>query len=301
MSARDAWMPLYVGDYLADTMGMTVEQHGAYLLLLMRYWRSGPLPSEERELARSACCTLYRWRKRVWPALQRFFRTGEDGCWHQKRADAEVARADEALEQKRAAGRASAEARARQRAIQEAPQPAAQGIFAFSAPEPPSAVASPTTEAPASPMAASPAEDAIVAPQPDVAPIAASASEPAPAPLPIRDALWRDGVPILRALIGLSGRRARAFLGLLLRESHDDCARVYGALREAESLRPADPRAWLMRAAGPPDVGRRKSRQQRADEYVAQQLRLVRVFRADGAPAGRGAGPVMDGLASATG
>lgn len=71
------------------------------------------------------------------------------------------------------------------------------------------------------------------------------------ASLSVREALWRDGVPILRALIGLSDSRSRAFLGGLLKRSHDDGARVYTILREAESLRPADPAAWLTKAATP--------------------------------------------------
>jgi hypothetical protein len=69
--------------------------------------------------------------------------------------------------------------------------------------------------------------------------------------LSVRDALWRDGPPILRVLLGTSDRQTRNFLGGLTKLAHDDCSAVYAALREAESLRPIEPQAWLRQACTP--------------------------------------------------
>lgn len=47
----DAWMPLWIGRYLANTMKLTTAQHGAYLLLLIAYWRNAaPLVDDDDQL-----------------------------------------------------------------------------------------------------------------------------------------------------------------------------------------------------------------------------------------------------------
>lgn len=78
MSRGAQWFPLYVGDYLADTMHLSTQEHGAYLLLLMHSWRNGPLPSEDRQIARIARLAVRDWA-RVRDAVMAFFTLTEDG------------------------------------------------------------------------------------------------------------------------------------------------------------------------------------------------------------------------------
>ena len=88
MSKTDAWMPLYVGDYLRDTHDLDAREHGAYLLLLMRYWSTGPIPDDDRYLAAVAHVSRSVWSRRVGPVIRRFFEVKE-GHLHHKRADVE--------------------------------------------------------------------------------------------------------------------------------------------------------------------------------------------------------------------
>jgi uncharacterized protein YdaU (DUF1376 family) len=81
------WMPLYVGDYLGDTGHLTTTQHGAYLLLMMHYWRKGELPDDDRQLSKIAKLPLKTWCE-YRPTLQDFFHEG----WKHKRIDAELER-----------------------------------------------------------------------------------------------------------------------------------------------------------------------------------------------------------------
>ena len=54
----DAWMPMWIGDYLADTMTLTRDLHGGYLLMLFAYWRNrGPLLDDDDDLAAIVRCS----------------------------------------------------------------------------------------------------------------------------------------------------------------------------------------------------------------------------------------------------
>lgn len=84
----DIWMPLYIGDYLADTARLTTEQHGAYLLLLMDYWRSGKLPDNDQVLAQISKLSPDAWSNAKAMLMQYF--SIEQGYWVHKRVEQEL-------------------------------------------------------------------------------------------------------------------------------------------------------------------------------------------------------------------
>lgn len=89
MSKTDKFMPLYVSDYLADTMHLSTAEHGAYLLLIMHYWRTGDgLTVDDAQLARISRCTSKNWQK-MKPAILSFF-VLIDGKYRHKRIDRQL-------------------------------------------------------------------------------------------------------------------------------------------------------------------------------------------------------------------
>jgi len=94
----DIWMPLYIGDYLADTSRLTTEQHGAYLLLIMDYWRSGRPPDNDQVLAQICKLSPDAWRNAK-AMLKQYFIV-EDGFWVHKRIESEIAAANENKEKR---------------------------------------------------------------------------------------------------------------------------------------------------------------------------------------------------------
>lgn len=105
MNRADIWMPLYIGDYLADTARLTTEQHGAYLLLIMDYWRNGPPPDDDEILQSITRFSKFLWKKHR-PILENYFQV-QDGVWRHKRVDEEML---EALSSKEAASEKASKA-----------------------------------------------------------------------------------------------------------------------------------------------------------------------------------------------
>ena len=103
------WMPLYVADYLADTMRLTTEQHGAYMLLIMDYWRNGPPPDDEVVLCSITKMSAQQWQKNR-DALAEFFAI-RDAKWHHKRIDEERAKSKDINGKRQASAKIGAEKR----------------------------------------------------------------------------------------------------------------------------------------------------------------------------------------------
>jgi uncharacterized protein YdaU (DUF1376 family) len=98
----NTWMPLYIGDYLADTMHLGMAEHGAYLLLIFSYWRSGtPLPDNDKHLAGICKASAAEWQD-IRPTLAGFFQIS-DGVWRHKRIEKELADATASYERRKAA------------------------------------------------------------------------------------------------------------------------------------------------------------------------------------------------------
>lgn len=102
-------MPLFVGDYLADTMHLTLEQHGAYLKMLMVLWRQScrPIPDDDDHVARILGVTASRWRKAIRPAIEPLFdaESLSEKKFRQKRLEKEWEYVSERAEKMRENGR----------------------------------------------------------------------------------------------------------------------------------------------------------------------------------------------------
>lgn len=105
------YMTLYVADYLGDTMHLSTEEHGAYLLLLMAMWRAGgTLENDPMKLARAARVSPKRWHL-IAPSVMDYFEV-DGGLITQKRLKRELEKALSISEKRKTSGKAGAQAKA---------------------------------------------------------------------------------------------------------------------------------------------------------------------------------------------
>ena len=107
--------------YTGDTPHLTVEEHGAYFLLMLAYYRmEKPLPASDRALASICKMTVEQWAL-CKPTLAAFFHE-QDGLWRHERIETEIANRNAAVEKYRARASAGGVARAAKKLASSRPQ-----------------------------------------------------------------------------------------------------------------------------------------------------------------------------------
>ncbi|WP_297105188.1 DUF1376 domain-containing protein [uncultured Devosia sp.] len=110
MSERP-FMQLYVSDFVGDTLHLSTEQIGAYMLLLMAMWNAGgKLPAEDAKLARVVRLSVKKWRA-IAPDLMPFLDTDGVQIWH-NRLTKELQKSARKSERRAASGAKGGDAKA---------------------------------------------------------------------------------------------------------------------------------------------------------------------------------------------
>jgi uncharacterized protein YdaU (DUF1376 family) len=196
------------------------DEHGAYLLLLMAYWRNdGPLPDENKRLAAIAKASQKEW-KELRPTMAEFF-TVQDGLWTHKRVESELAQSKDR----------------KNKAVSKA-QTAAEARWGHSKRNAPSNAPS-ITQAPLEQC-----------PTPSPTPIysVAKATDGQAVKSPndlTKTELWSAGKSLLAAS-GLPAKQCGSFVGKLVKDHGD--AIVIEAVRAAVLAQPADPAEYIKAA-----------------------------------------------------
>jgi uncharacterized protein YdaU (DUF1376 family) len=101
------YMPLYVADYLADTAHLNAAENGAYLALIMHYWRHGCLPIDDGSLRRISRMTSKEWSRSKQTIA--FFFTDD---WKHGRIDRELSKAKLKSDRRAQSGKMGGDAKA---------------------------------------------------------------------------------------------------------------------------------------------------------------------------------------------
>jgi uncharacterized protein YdaU (DUF1376 family) len=107
---NDAWFRFWTADWTSGTSRMLNDEVGAYLRLILDYYKNGPLPDETRVLIEISRVPATDWT-RVWGTVCQKFTKSQDGLLHHERCDLEIQWRKDTYKQKLKASRLGVEKR----------------------------------------------------------------------------------------------------------------------------------------------------------------------------------------------
>lgn len=106
------WMKIVWSDYSRDTTSLSLQEHGAYFILMREYWiNRGALKADINRLYRACGAMTQSEKDSVLFILNKYFIYTKDGKYLHKRIEAELAEATEFKRKKSEAGKKGMESR----------------------------------------------------------------------------------------------------------------------------------------------------------------------------------------------
>ena len=222
----------HLGDHLKRTVHLTALEDGIYRRLLDAYYiAETPLPCEIKGCYKLARAISKAEREAVGAILREFFTLEADG-YHHSRCDVEIAR----FRDKQTKAKASANARWNK------PEPTSEGnADAMRTDMRTHCEGSAPRARPQSPVTSNQVN-------------LPTTSDGKPSAKTSKDIIFNEGLSLL-TLAGNTEDQARKFLGGLCKGHGDDM--VAEKIREAQKVKPVEPRSWLTATLQPKSSGKR--------------------------------------------
>ncbi|MBL0848953.1 MAG: DUF1376 domain-containing protein [Candidatus Liberibacter ctenarytainae] len=100
------WYKRYPADFISGVLGLTLEQKGAYSIILdLMYDRGGSVPDDDKYIAGVCGCSIRKWRS-IRLSLEKANKISiQQGYIHNKRVEKELIKAMKAAEERQENGR----------------------------------------------------------------------------------------------------------------------------------------------------------------------------------------------------
>lgn len=232
MSGRP-WYKRYPVDFIHGTMGLSLEEKGAYSLLLdLIYDRGGPIVDDARYLAGVCGVSVRKWTSLREKLIEAGKIVAVDGALTNSRAEKEIENLAKFFRERAESG-AKGGRKSREKVVQtsensdldQAELEHAGAIEARS--QKPESDIEHSDPGGSAPNGANPGRN-------------------------FRKELFEEGVASLERQTGRTAASSRSLIGRWLRDAGEDCRLVLAKIRQAEADQAADPVAWIGEAVKAP-------------------------------------------------